>query len=75
MFNTPAWDTWVAIFADKAAEPVARRYLLAYVPAHLKEVVAAGIDVNPEQCIEWLGESETELVRQLLEEQPELIQE
>src|SRR5262249_8737478 len=45
--NTPPWDTWMA-FEDK--------YLVSWVPPLLVDLVDAGINVNPEQCIMWADE-------------------
>ena len=40
-------------------------YLVSGVPAPFVELVAPGIDVNPEQCIRWLDESEVPLATAL----------
>jgi hypothetical protein len=42
--NVPPWDTWVAYVG---------RYLVSWVPPMLEELAAAGIEVNPEECIQW----------------------
>jgi len=42
--NVPPWDIWVGFF-DGA--------LLSWVPPALVEVAQMGIDVNPENCIQW----------------------
>jgi hypothetical protein len=42
--NVPPWDTWVCYFDI---------YLLSWVPPVLEELASAGIEVNPEQCIQW----------------------
>jgi hypothetical protein len=42
--NVPPWDTWIC-YADG--------YLVSWVPPVLEELAAAGIDVNPEQCVQW----------------------
>lgn len=62
--NTPPWDTWVGFFSDLhegPAGPQERSYLLAYVPKVLVPHAQRGLDVNPEECIQWLDESETAL--------------
>ncbi|MFY1827443.1 hypothetical protein ACN47A_16095 [Myxococcus fulvus] len=62
--NTPPWDTWVGYFDDLHEDPtgpVVRSYLLAYVPAVFVSRVADGIAANPEQCIQWLEDSDTSL--------------
>lgn len=43
--NVPPWDLWVS-FADGE--------LISWVPIGLIEVAYMGIDVNPEECIQWL---------------------
>ncbi len=55
--NTPAWDTWVGYFVDYVPDASIKleRYLLAYVPSYLVAAVQRGIDVNPEECIGWMG--------------------
>jgi hypothetical protein len=55
--NTPAWDTWVGYFVDYVPEASIKleRYLVAYVPSYLVAAAQLAIDVNPEQCIGWLG--------------------
>jgi len=42
--NMPPWDTWVCY---------ANGHLVSWVPRILEELASAGIEVNPEQCIEW----------------------
>lgn len=70
--NTPPWDTWVGFFDDlheTPTGPTMRSYLLAYVPAVFVPHVGRGIFVNPEECIQWLEDSETALaalVKQLV---------
>jgi hypothetical protein len=63
--NTPPWDTWVGYFDDlheTPTGPMLRKYLLAYVPAVLVARAGRGIAANPEECIQWLEDSETALV-------------
>jgi hypothetical protein len=43
--DAPPWDIWVSY---------ANGELLSWVPPELIELVQAGIDVNPVQCIRWL---------------------
>ena len=52
--NTPPWDTWVCFFDQK---------LVSWVPDQLLAFADRGIDVNPEQCIQWADRLE-ELNRQ-----------
>jgi hypothetical protein len=57
VYNTPAWDTWIALFEDPTAHPSLRRCLLAFVPVILVPLVDRGIYVNPEECIRWLDDA------------------
>ena len=43
--NVPPWDLWVS-FSDGE--------LISWVPIGLVEAAHMGIDVNPEECIQWL---------------------
>ena len=52
VFNTPPWDTWVSWFEEDGG------YLLCWVPGPFVERVAEGIDVNPEECIRWIEETD-----------------
>jgi hypothetical protein len=66
VFNTPPWDTWVGFFRDDRAETDAYvNYLVAWVPPVFVELVARGIEVNPEQCIRWLDETDCGLSRRI----------
>lgn len=58
--NVPPWDTWIALAAEKrrASDGSIDQYLISWVPAELVACVQAGIDVNPEQCIQWLDDTE-----------------
>ena len=42
--NVPAWDTWVAHVEN---------YVVSWIPPQLIELVDAGVNANPEQCICW----------------------
>jgi hypothetical protein len=44
MNNVPPWDTWVCYVG---------RHLVSWVPPVLEELVTAGLEVNPEECILW----------------------
>ena len=39
--------------------------MITWVPDELLELATAGIDVNPEMCIRWAEEEDTEVVRLL----------
>jgi hypothetical protein len=58
--NAPPWDTWLSFVDDGEGSGLDTRfYLIAWVPAAFVELAQAGIDVNPEQCIEWLYDTST----------------
>lgn len=60
--NTPPWDTWIGYFSDRSDSGGGyENYLLAYVPKQLLAVAAAGIRVNPEECIMWLDDTEVKI--------------
>jgi hypothetical protein len=61
VYNAPPWGTWIGYFEDGGAERSYTSYLLAWVPDALVGAVAAGIDVNPEQCIAWLTDAQVDL--------------
>jgi hypothetical protein len=62
--NIPPWDTWVGLYGS--GEPRGNGiYLVSYVPGGLIERATAGMEVNPEQCIVWLGDSDTPLASTL----------
>jgi len=42
--NVPPWDMWIRYLDN---------YLVSWVPPVLDELASAGIEVNPEQCIQW----------------------
>ena len=67
VYNAPPWDTWVGMFADP---PPPRgsgydKYLVAWVPQSFLDLAGAGIEVNPEQSIDWLGSTSVSLVTRL----------
>lgn len=43
--NVPPWDTWVCVAGVSC--------LLSWVPPPYVELVNAGVEVNPEECIVW----------------------
>jgi hypothetical protein len=66
--NLPAWDTWVGLFQNAGPLDVSYGiYLVAYVPSALVALVNYGIEVNPEECITWLTDSDTTLRNELIE--------
>lgn len=66
VFNTPPWDTWAGFFQDDRADTAAyATYLVAWVPPVFVDLVGRGIEVNPEQCIRWLDETDCGLRRRL----------
>jgi hypothetical protein len=53
--NQPPWDAWVAWVSAPAAKDLGlRNMLIAWVPDDLVELVRAGVDANPEECLQWL---------------------
>ena len=52
-FNTPPWDTWVALTSRND-----RCWLVSWVPPEQIRLADGGIEVNPEQCIQWLDDFE-----------------
>jgi hypothetical protein len=58
--NAPPWDTWIALADDRlrVADVSYQQYVLAWVPPDLVACAAAGIDVNPEECIAWLEKAD-----------------
>lgn len=71
VFNTPPWDTWVGFFRDdRPAIDSYANYLVAWVPPVFVELVGRGIEVNPEQCIRWLDDTDCELRKRLTEQPP-----
>jgi hypothetical protein len=67
VFNLPAYDTWVSFFVEEdRTRKYPRRYLLCYIPRFMLAAAEAGVEVNPEQCIEWLHNSHVS-IRPLVE--------
>jgi hypothetical protein len=68
VYNTPPSGTWVAFVSEPEVKDISySEYLIAWIPPALIELAAAGIMVNPEECIKWLDESAvsfTQLLRQ-----------
>lgn len=66
VFNCPPWDTWVGFFRDAGpSTDSTSNYLVAWVPPVFVDLVAHGIEVNPEQCIRWLDDTECSLRHRL----------
>jgi hypothetical protein len=61
--NTPPWDTWVALVTDLAQHSSRQVQLISWVPDLFIANVQAGIEVNPEECIFWLDESDVRFAR------------
>lgn len=60
-FNTPPWDTWVALYGDDQHDRAFSVYLVSWVPPALVDLATAGIRVNPEECIVWLDDADVPL--------------
>lgn len=65
--NVPPWDTWVTYFPDEQQniDSFDKEYLIAWVPPEFLRLANEGIEVNPEQCIQWLSDTTVELARAL----------
>lgn len=68
--NLPAWDTWIWYVTNDLVSNLewwrgCNSYLLSWVPDVLVEVIEAGIDVNPEECLRWATDLDTTFIRQL----------
>ncbi len=66
--NLPPWDTWIAYVRDEERERQGlshASYLVAWVPPDLIERADAGIRANPERCLLWASDLDTERARQL----------
>ena len=63
--NVPAHDTWVSYFDEESLSHSRSRHLLCYVPAALHDAAKEGIDGNPEQCIDWLDQTEVSIRRRV----------
>jgi hypothetical protein len=69
--NIPPWDTWVLYLRERDSSAGWRHwdaYLVSWVPPQLVEVAQTGIDLNAEECILWLDQLDTPLVKQLVAE-------
>ena len=68
VFNTPPWDTWVALRRDERGEDRGYSvYLVSWVPSVFLDLASAGIGVNPEECILWLHDADVPLSAELRE--------
>src|ERR1041384_5682667 len=68
--NCPPWGTWVGFFSDQdGSEDSCSSYLVAWIPREFLKLVSAGIDVNPEECIVSVDQTQVAL-RPLLTDAP-----
>ena len=66
-YNNPPWDTWVGYFVDRHQEVISCfSYVLCFVPNDLIPLVDRGIVVNPEECIQWLENTDSAIRKRLL---------
>jgi len=71
LYNTPPWDAWVAFvssdgnFGEGNSNRCRTNYLVAWVPPVFVKDAASGIRVNPEECIQWLDETDVSLAKLL----------
>lgn len=65
--NVPAWDTWVYYGRDSSGtrENCDVNFLVSWIPHTLIKHINAGIDVNPESCIEWASKVDRAFTRSL----------
>jgi hypothetical protein len=63
--NAPPCGTWVGYFDDATENLDYRTYLLAWIPESFVPLADAGMNVNPERCINWLDKVDVKL-RQIL---------
>lgn len=55
VYNEPPWGCWIGwVEANDIQDASYRMFLLAWVPNQLRSEVSRGVDVNPEQCIQWM---------------------
>jgi len=66
--NTPPWDTWVALGMDRkpVGDSAYQIYLVAWVPSMFVDLAAAGIEANPEKCINWVDQANITALDELL---------
>jgi hypothetical protein len=57
--NIPPWDTWVGLYQSDLRDVSLKVYLISYVPEMFLQQAERGLEVNPEQCIMWLYDSDT----------------
>lgn len=57
--NVPPWDTWVGLYQSDLQDASRKVYLISYVPEAFIQHAGRGIEVNPEECIMWLYETDT----------------
>lgn len=68
--NVPPWDTWLC-FVHGPPWPVNGNrttwsaYLLSFIPQEFIACAQQGIEVNPESCIVWASDLQTEFVQKL----------
>lgn len=56
VYNEPPWDCWIAWCSrPEASDGSYREFLVAWMPDVVVPIVQRGIDVNPEECIQWLA--------------------
>jgi hypothetical protein len=67
--NEPPWDTWLCFLDDAPRlyehDVSYQYYLISWIPPQFIDVANAGIEVNPEMCIQWASEVESPFVGEL----------
>lgn len=59
--NVPPWDTWVTYIQNAYNGEYNTEYLVAWIPREFVKLANRGVNVNPEQCIQWLVNTQLEL--------------
>lgn len=58
--NVPPWDTWLGFRRLSRGASYEKWVLFAWVPPWCLSKAAGGVNVNPEECIGWVGSSRGE---------------
>ena len=66
--NISPWDTWVGLYRSDVRDMSQQVYLISYVPKEFMRQAGRGVEVNPEQCIMWLYDTNTPIGNELRSE-------
>ncbi len=68
--NAPPWDTWILYRIEDNNIPGKfnswSSYLVTWVPVPMVDIVQDAIDVNPEQCLAWASDIDSDFVKGLV---------